>query len=125
MRRSRTASRPKSLVCLLCESGELRLVGHDSARYALCSGSVYGWPLELICQVAALPEALGGHACECGHPEMRRLPDGVFHCPACGSEVLPVRIPRGTDTCCRNRTSSTAPRWSADPPTPLRQAVWR
>lgn len=26
----------------------------------------------------------------CGHPEMRRLPDGVFHCPACGSEVLPI-----------------------------------
>ena len=23
--------------------------------------------------------------CEYGHPEMRRLPDGVFHCPACGS----------------------------------------
>jgi len=21
---------------------------------------------------------------------MRRLPDGVFHCPACGSEVLPL-----------------------------------
>ncbi|MBA2715209.1 MAG: hypothetical protein H0U55_16875, partial [Rubrobacteraceae bacterium] len=26
---------------------------------------------------------------ECGHPEMRRLPDGTYHCPACGSEVLP------------------------------------
>jgi hypothetical protein len=21
---------------------------------------------------------------------MRRLPDGVYHCPACGSEVLPT-----------------------------------
>jgi hypothetical protein len=21
---------------------------------------------------------------------MRRLPDGTFHCPACGSEVLPI-----------------------------------
>ena len=28
---------------------------------------------------------------ECGHPEMCRLPDGVFHCPACGSEVLPAK----------------------------------
>jgi uncharacterized Zn finger protein (UPF0148 family) len=41
-------------------------------------------------QIVALPDALGEHACECGHPEMRRLPDGTFHCPACGSEVLPI-----------------------------------
>ena len=46
---------------------------------------------ETLEQVAALPDAIGGHACECGHPEMRRLPDGVFHCVACGSEVLPIR----------------------------------
>jgi hypothetical protein len=40
--------------------------------------------------ISTLPDALGKHACEeCGHPEMRRLPDGVFHCPACRSEVLP------------------------------------
>jgi hypothetical protein len=44
-------------------------------------------------QIAALPDALGAHACECGHPEMRRLPDGVYHCPGCGSEVLPTEIP--------------------------------
>jgi hypothetical protein len=24
---------------------------------------------------------------------MRRLPDGVQHCPACGSEVLPIGSP--------------------------------
>src|SRR3712207_7132400 len=34
--------------------------------------------------------AVGAHACECGHPEMRCLPDGVYHCPSCGSEVLPI-----------------------------------
>ncbi|HEX2183234.1 MAG TPA: hypothetical protein VHH10_13200 [Rubrobacteraceae bacterium] len=40
------------------------------------------------------PELLVGyHACECGHPGMRLLPDGVFHCPACGSEVLPIEKP--------------------------------
>jgi rRNA maturation endonuclease Nob1 len=33
------------------------------------------------------------HACkECHHSEMRLLPDGVFHCPACGSEVLPIVV---------------------------------
>jgi hypothetical protein len=30
---------------------------------------------------------------ECGHPEMRRQPDGAFHCPACGSEELPLSSP--------------------------------
>jgi hypothetical protein len=24
---------------------------------------------------------------------MRRLPDGVFHCPACRAEVLPASVP--------------------------------
>jgi ribosomal protein L37AE/L43A len=93
MRHSQTASRPKSLDCPLCGSSELRPVGHDCARCVSCSGFVQGWTLEFLCQVAALPDALGGHACECGHPEMRRLPDGVFHCPACGSEVLPLDTP--------------------------------
>ena len=85
MRRSRMTSRPKFLVCPRCGSGELRPVVRNFARCASCSGVVHGWALEFLCQVAAaLPEALGGHACECGHPEMRLLPDGVFHCPACG-----------------------------------------
>ena len=49
--------------------------------------------METIMQIVALPRALGKHPCDCGHPEMRRLPDGVFHCPACRAEVLPVSIP--------------------------------
>jgi len=33
--------------------------------------------LEALRQIISLPDALGSHACEeCGHPEMRRLPDG-------------------------------------------------
>jgi hypothetical protein len=81
MRRSRMASRPKSLICPLCGSGELRAVGHDSARCASCSAFIQGWTLEFLCQVAALPDALGGHACECGHPEMRRLSRGGVPLP--------------------------------------------
>jgi len=46
--------------------------------------------LETLQRITDLPEALGSHACECGHPEMRRLPDGTHHCPSCGSEVLPI-----------------------------------
>jgi hypothetical protein len=55
------SSRPGVLICPHCEAGV---------------------------QIIALADALGRHACECGHPEMRRLPDGVFHYPACGSEVI-------------------------------------
>jgi hypothetical protein len=92
MRPSRTVSRPKSLVCPLCGSGELCPVDHDSARCASCSGSVHGWTLELLCQVAALPDALSRHTCECGHPEMRRLPEGVFHCLWLGSAPPPCSM---------------------------------
>jgi hypothetical protein len=45
MRRSRTASRPKSLICFLSGSGELCLVDDDSARSALRSRSVHSWTL--------------------------------------------------------------------------------
>jgi ribosomal protein L37AE/L43A len=47
--------------------------------------------LKTLVAILALPEALGTHACEeCGHPQMRCLPDGVFHCPACHAEVTPI-----------------------------------
>jgi len=47
--------------------------------------------VETLKQIVALADALGKHACEeCGHPEMRLLPDKTFHCPGCGSEVLPI-----------------------------------
>lgn len=32
--------------------------------------------LETLREISSLPEALGPHAC--GHPEMRRLPDGIL-----------------------------------------------
>jgi hypothetical protein len=50
--------------------------------------------LETLRRIPALPDALGSHACEeCGHPEMRLLPDGTFHYPAYRSEVFPVGAP--------------------------------
>jgi ribosomal protein L37AE/L43A len=83
-------SRPDSLVCPLCESGGLRPVGNGSMRCGSCDGSLGGAILEALRRITGLQEALGSHACECGHPEMRCLPDGVFHCPSCGSDVLPI-----------------------------------
>jgi hypothetical protein len=90
MKGSSLASRPGSLVCPLCEAYELNVCGHSSARCDSCGGLVSGVSLETLRQITDLPDALGGHACECGHPEMRCLPDGTRHCPACGSEVVPI-----------------------------------
>ncbi len=91
MKGSSLASRSGSLVYPLCEAGELQPSAQRSARCEYCADSVSGAMLEALRQIVALPDALGKHACEeCGHPEMRRLPDATFHCPACGSEVLPI-----------------------------------
>jgi ribosomal protein L37AE/L43A len=89
MRGSSLASKQDSLVCPLCEASKLHPSSRDSMRCESCGGRLSGPMLETLRSIASLPDALGRHACEeCGHPEMRRLPDGIFHCPACGSEVL-------------------------------------
>jgi ribosomal protein L37AE/L43A len=80
------------IVCPICEAGELRAPGRESARCESCGCLLHGTTLEILQEIVGLPDTLGSHACECGHPEMHRPPDGVFHCPACGSEVLPVEI---------------------------------
>jgi ribosomal protein L37AE/L43A len=90
---STLASRPDAMICPFCEAGELLLFGGVSTRCDSCARTVEGAVAKILGQIASLPDALGGHACEeCSHPEMRRLPDGVFHCPACGSEVLPPEV---------------------------------
>ena len=92
---SRMGSKPDYIGCPRCGSGELRPSrGSELAGCDSCGLSVEGALFRTLEQIATLPDALGAHACECGHPEMRRLPDGVFHCPACGSEVLPLKAHR-------------------------------
>src|SRR5215203_3099824 len=83
-------SRSASLVCPFCEVSSIRLPATHPTRCGSCGERLSREVLETLQQVASLPDALGKHACECGHPEMRRLPDGTYHCPACGSEVLLV-----------------------------------
>ena len=87
------ASGSRSLVCPSCEAGELPSNYHQNGvRCPVCGYVPSRGVLETLRQIISLPDALGSHACEeCGHPEMHRLPDGVFHCPACSSEVLPAR----------------------------------
>jgi ribosomal protein L37AE/L43A len=90
MKASSLASRSAFLVCPVCQVGELHPFGGECARCGRC-GYVLGTAMLLTLeQIIALPGASGKHACECGHPEMRRLPDGTFHCLSCGAEVLPV-----------------------------------
>jgi hypothetical protein len=86
---SGTASRAHNINCPFCELGELAILGVGFARCLSCGLPLLGSFLETLGEIVGLPEALGAHPCECGHPEMRVLPDRVFHCPACGSEVLP------------------------------------
>src|SRR3712207_8825722 len=88
---SGAAARPHRITCPFCESGTLAYFGPGLARCGSCGLPLLGSTLETLRDVIGLPDALGAHPCECGHPEMRELPDGVFHCPACGPEVLPIR----------------------------------
>ena len=83
-------SRSGLLFCPLCEVAQLRTVGHHTVRCESCARFLNGDLLETLRQITALPDCIGSHACECGHPEMRRLPDGTYHCPSCGSEVMAV-----------------------------------
>ncbi len=89
----RTTAGAHSLRCPFCEVHELELSGHDSARCPSCGAFLSGALLVTLVQISALPLVVGRHACECGHPEMRLLPDGVYRCPACASEVTPVSHP--------------------------------
>ena len=93
MRSSTLVSRSDSLICPLCEVSKLHTSNRNSMICESCGGHLSGSMLETLRRISALPDALGKHPCECGHPEMRRLPDGTFHCPACGSEVLPSVTP--------------------------------
>jgi len=93
VRSSSLTSKPEFLLCPLCEVSKLHPYGHDSMRCESCGGYLNGAMLETLRHIAILPDALGKHACECDHPEMRLLPDGTYHCPACGSEVLSIDAP--------------------------------
>jgi hypothetical protein len=96
MRSSSLRSNLNSLICPLCEASNLSPSNRDSMHCESCGERLSGAMLETLQRITTLPDALGSHACECGHPEMRRLPDETFHCPACGSEVLPIEAASAT-----------------------------
>ena len=83
------SSTTSSIICPFCGIGELERSANGVARCNRCDRPISTQVLEALEQILSLPDAIGSHACECGHPEMRRLADGVLWCPGCGSEVLP------------------------------------
>ena len=69
---SRAMSRPSSIVCPACGCGELRTRGPDVAECTSCGHAFEGAVLRTLEEITSLPDVLGKHSCECGHPEMRR-----------------------------------------------------
>ena len=90
MRDSTEATKPHPLRCPFCEFQGIEHRGHHVERCSCCGALIGHEFLKTLRQITELPDVLGRHACECGHPEMCHLPGGVYHCPACGSEVLPI-----------------------------------
>ena len=77
MKASSLASRSDYLLCPVCQVGELHSFGGENARCGSC-GSILGAAMLLTLeQIVALADALGIHACECGHHEVRRVPLSV------------------------------------------------
>lgn len=93
MKSSSLASRSDALVCPPCEVSRLRPSGRGTSRCESCGATFEEAFPRLLNQIVGLPDVMRRHACECGHPEMRHLPDGTYHCPACGSEIVPIDAP--------------------------------
>jgi ribosomal protein L37AE/L43A len=84
------SSNTYSMICPYCGINELERSADGKARCTRCDRPISTQVLKTLGQVVSLPDAIGSHACECGHPEMRHLADGVLWCPGCGSEVVPL-----------------------------------
>jgi len=85
-----TSSNTYSIICPCCGIDELERSAYGEARCSRCDRPIITQVLKTLEQIVSLPDAIGSHACECGHPEMRHLADGVLWCPGCGAEVLPL-----------------------------------
>jgi ribosomal protein L37AE/L43A len=99
------SSNTDSIVCPYCGIDELERSADSKARCARCDRSISTQLLKTLEQIVSLPNVIGSHACECGHPEMRRLADGVLWCPGCGSEVVPLSA---SEMCSESDSASEA-----------------
>ena len=89
-KQTHTLSNTYSIICPCCGVDELERSADGEARCSRCDRPISTQVLKSLEQIVSLPDAIGSHACECGHPEMRHLADGILWCPGCGSEVLPL-----------------------------------
>jgi len=90
----RPVSTPNRIVCPLCELEVMDVLDQSEARCSRCDATLSGSFLGELQTMAALPEVRGRHACEeCGHPEMRLLPDGTFHCRPAAPRYCPLISP--------------------------------
>ena len=62
------------ITCPFCSETELRAFGRNSLRCDECGGVIGGALLETLHRIVALPDAAGGHACECGTPRCDTFP---------------------------------------------------
>jgi ribosomal protein L37AE/L43A len=89
-RQTLVSSNTHSIICPCCGIDELERSAEGVVHCSRCDRPLSTQMLKTLEQIVSLPDAIGKHACECGHPEMRLLGDGVLWCPGCGSEVLPI-----------------------------------
>jgi hypothetical protein len=74
-------TRAQSLCCPFCEVYDLERYGHSSLRCASRDNFLTGTLLETLSHIVVdLLDAISSHACKCGHPEMKRLPDAGYWC---------------------------------------------
>jgi ribosomal protein L37AE/L43A len=93
------SSNTNSIICPFCGISELERSADGVVGCNRCDRPISEQVLKTLEQIASLPDAIGSHACECGHPEMRHLADGVMWCPGCGSEVVPLSAsPMGSES---------------------------
>lgn len=84
------SSSTDSMICPRCGLDGLERGAAGVANCARCDRPLSAKMLETLEQIVSLPDAIGSHARECGHPGMRPLPDGVLRYPGCTSGILPL-----------------------------------
>jgi hypothetical protein len=66
-----TSSNTYSIICPCCGINELERSAAGVVGCSRCDRPISIQVLKTLEQIVSLPDAIGSHACECSHPEMR------------------------------------------------------